>query len=480
MVGAVHLTVRILQRIALTAAITCSAAGGVVQAAGPLPIDPIAPPGGNLAAPGTTSNVIVESGVGRVITLPAPVANVFVSDPKIVEVRPASPTSLFIFGVAVGRTTVAALDANGMVVRQLEITVRPSAAASLEAGQAISRATPLADARVEVQPKRLVVTGKAATPGAAQIAASTAAAYVGEGQTVDNQMRVASEIQVGLRVRIAEISRTVTRALGINWQAIGNVGRLGMSLVTNNGIAAASGAASVLQGTYSDRRGNGINSLIDALAGDNLIRVLAEPNLTAMSGESASFLVGGEFPVPSAQQGGTISVEFKQYGVALAFVPTVVSEDRIRIKVRPEVSQLSSQGAIQISSGANALSIPALSVRRAETTIELGSGQSFAMAGLLLDNTDQSVNALPLLGELPILGALFRSDAYTRNETELVIIVTPYITRPVSDPTALKTPVDGIRPPTDIERLLLLRQVGKGSLGRLTQRLPGQAGFVVE
>lgn len=448
--------------------------GFAARAAGPAPVPPPA------AAEGTQQSIIVEAGSGRVITLPAAVANVFVSDPKVVEVRPASPTSLFIFGVAVGRTTVATLDAEGKPVRQFEVTVRPSLATSNEAAQAIARALPQSNIRVEAQPRRLVVAGRAASPVEAQAASAAAAAYATEGQTVDNQLRVSSDIQVGLRVRIAEVSRNVTRALGINWQALGSIGRLGLNFVTNNGIAVASGAASVLSGSMSDHRGNSLSNVIDALAADNLIRVLAEPNLTAMSGEAASFLVGGEFPVPVAQQGGTLTVEFKQYGIALAFVPTVMSGERIRIKVRPEVSQLTTQGAIQISSGSNAISIPALTVRRAETTIELGSGQSFAMAGLLMDTSNQAVNALPVLGELPVLGALFRSDAYTRNETELVIIVTPYITRPTSDPSALRAPTDGIFPPTDFERLLLLRQISRGSPSRQAQRLPGQAGFVLE
>ena len=450
-------------------------AGGFAAAPPAPPVPPAAP-----AAPGGAAiSVIVEAGAGRVITLPAPVVNVFVSDPRIVEVRPASPTSLFVFGIAAGRTTVAALDATGNAVRQLEITVRPSAAASGDAAAAIARLSPQANTRVETQGKRLAVSGKVATPQDAYAAGAAAAAFTAEGQTVDNQLRVAGNIQVGLRVRIAEISRNLTRAMGINWQAIGSVGRLGVGLATSNALAVAAGAASTLTGTYSGGNGNGINALIDALANDNLIRVLAEPNLTAMSGEAASFLVGGEFPVPVAQQGGTLTIEFKQYGVALAFVPTVISEDRIRIKVRPEVSQLTTQGSVQMGIGANAITIPALSVRRAETTIELGSGQSFAMAGLLMDNTNQTVNALPGIGELPVLGALFRSDSFVRNETELVIIVTPYITRPVNDPNALRLPTDGFRPPTDLERILLLRQVGVGST-RLAQRLPGQAGFVVE
>jgi pilus assembly protein CpaC len=285
---------------------------------------------------------------------------------------------------------------------------------------------------------------------------------------------------VGLRVRIAEMSRQVTRALGVNWQALGEIGKYSVNFTTSNPIAAAVGPATgLLSQTYANKGAN-VNNLIDALAGDNLIHVLAEPNLVAMSGETASFLVGGEFPIPVSQENGSISVSFKQFGISLAFVPTVVTEERIRLHVAPEVSQLSSTGAVTISAiGGQSINIPALTVRRADTTVELGSGQSFAIAGLLQDTTNQTVSALPGLGELPILGALFRSDSFLRQQTELVIIVTPYIMRPVNDPTALKLPTDGFRLPNDIERILLLRQTGIGT-AEAGVRVPGQAGFVVE
>ena len=163
------------------------------------------------------------------------------------------------------------------------------------------------------------------------------------------------------------------------------------------------------------------------------MHLLAEPNLTTMSGEPASFLVGGEFPIPISQQNNAITVVFKQYGVNLSFVPTVMSDGRINIHVRPEVSQLTNQGAVQLSSGNNSISVPALTVRRADTTVEVGSGDSFAIAGLLQETVTHGTSAIPLLGELPILGPLFRSDSFQRNESELVIIVTPFIVRPVSD-----------------------------------------------
>ena len=203
--------------------------------------------------------------------------------------------------------------------------------------------------------------------------------------------------------------------------------------------------------------------------------MLAEPNLTVMSGQPGSFLAGGEFPVPVAQQNNTISVEFKRYGVNLSVVPTVLSDGRINLHISPEVSQLSDAGAIK----SDGLSIPSITVRRAETTVELGSGQSFAVAGLLQDTQTQSTSGLTFLGDLPVIGALFRSQGFQRQETELVILVTPYIVRPVDDPGQLHTAVDKFTPPNDLERILLLRQVG-ASGSAVPGRIPGAAGFIVQ
>src|SRR2546430_8515575 len=185
---------------------------------------------------------------------------------------------------------------------------------------------------------------------------------------------------------------------------------------------------------------------LDIAADDGLVSILAEPNLTALSGETASFLAGGEFPIPVSQALGVTTVEYKQYGVALAFTPIVLADGRISMRVRPEVSELSDAGSVKVGN----FQLPSLLTRRAETTVELGSGQSFMIAGLLRNTTNNSVNKAPLLGDLPILGALFRSTKYQRQETELVVIVTPYLVRPVSG--QLATPVDGYRVPTDVER----------------------------
>ncbi len=223
--------------------------------------------------------------------------------------------------------------------------------------------------------------------------------------------------------------------------------------------------------------------MIDALAQDNLVHVLAEPNLTAMSGETASFLVGGEFPIPVAQQNNQVTIEFKQYGVSLAFVPTVMSGGRINLKVRPEVSALTNLGAVSFGVGNSSIQVPALTVRRAETTVELASGQSFAIAGLLQDNTTLTGNSgLPGVGELPILGILFRSDAFQRNETELVIVITPYPGQrhyqPRSDKAADRQLETAERSGAAAAAAPERERPERGG-GWRRARIPGDAGFVV-
>lgn len=420
--------------------------------------------------------VSVESGSGQVIAIGAPVASLFAADPKVAEVRPASPTSLFVFGVAPGRTTIAALDGAGHPIAQYEVVVRPSAFDASEAAHAITRLLPGRRVRVQQSLNGLVLSGEVGTPAEAEQAVAAARLYLLPGQKLDNRLNVLSSIQVSLRVRIAEMSRSITRELGINWQTLGRIGRFSLNFLTANAVTVP--GASTFGGQLANS-GADVNGLIDALAQDNLVHVLAEPNLTTMSGEAASFLVGGEFPIPIAQQTNTVSVQFQQYGVSLVFVPTVLSSGRISLHVRPEVSQLSNQGAVQLSASNASIAIPALTVRRAETTVELGSGQSFAIAGLLQDSTTQSDSSVPWLGELPILGALFRSQSFQRNETELVIVVTPYIVHPTSDPAAVHLPTDGWSAPNDVERILLLRQRSRTAPSP-PMRIPGEAGFVVQ
>ena len=295
--------------------------------------------------------------------------------------------------------------------------------------------------------------------------ASDARRYIVDKQTVENQTRITSPVQVTLRVRIAEISRDITRQLGINWIALANIGRWGIAAAITDGLNTSSSLPNTIGITTP---GNSINTVLDLLAQDQLITMLAEPNLTTRSGEPASFLAGGEFPIPISGQNNQITVAFKQYGVSLAFVPTVLSEGRISLHVHPEVSELTNAGAVSLPIGtslfgSNVITIPALTVRRADTTVELGSGQSFAVAGLLTSQNTMNARGLPYAGEIPVLGALFKSNLFQRDQSELVIVVTPYIVRPVGSPNQLRTPTDGFVPAGDFDRVFLMRQRAQGT-----------------
>lgn len=474
---------------------------------------PGVPQQGAAPVPGATLTrpLVLEQGSGRLVELPAPALTVLVADPRIARVQPASPTSLFIMGVNAGRTNLIATREDGSLVAEFDITVAatgpgtplaaPLAAAvpSVSAGQVQSMIRRMVrggqNVRVTIAGRNGAIQLSGMVPSAAdaQRAEAIAKSMGGETREVINELTLLSGIQVNLRVRVAEISRDVTRDLGFNWLGAFNDGTWQLGLRTGSVVGTAiagvvgaltAGSGTGTGGTYGVRYANGnfdINGLIDALAQDRLITVLAEPNLTAQSGEVASFLAGGEFPVPSATANNstTIAVEYKPYGVSLSFIPTVLSPERMNMRVRPEVSELSETGSISFPVAGSVVTIPGLTVRRAETTIELGSGQSFAIAGLLSRNSSINNSGVAGLGDIPVLGALFRSDRYRRAETELVIIITPYLVRPTSDPSALATPLDTFRPATDLERILLRRQTGSGAPYRQI-RPPAAAGFIVE
>ena len=433
------------------------------------------------ASPGT---VVIEVGNGRVINLRGAAANVFAADPKIAEVRPASPTSLFIFGVTPGRTTVAAMDSGGNSVGQVTVIVSPSSFAASQANSMLARALPGQPVAVAQTEQGATLSGHVDTPEQAAQAVSITKQFLDDKAVIDNRISVGQPIQVELRVRIAEMSRNLTRQLGIDWSALAALGSHAAIGFATNDLLSTAVNPSRLTGAYTFNTPGktlDINNIIDALNDDQLVHLLAEPNLTTMSGEPASFLVGGEFPIPVAAALGEVNVTYKQYGVALAFVPTVLSNGHISMHVRPEVSELTTAGAVTLQAGTNSsVSIPALTVRRADTTIELGSGQSFAIAGLLQDNATLESLGPPWLSEVPILGALFRSSSFQHNETELVIVVTPYIVQPVSDPRSILLPTDGWRPPNDLERILLLRQSARNSSSPSAVHIPGDAGFVLE
>jgi pilus assembly protein CpaC len=307
----------------------------------------------------------------------------------------------------------------------------------------------------------VVLTGTVRSAVIAEDARRLALQHVGGNATkVINNIRVDAPNQVQLRVKIAEVQRGSLKRIGINLQNLTSIalfgigpGRLGGATSTIQAIGGTAGA-----GVGFNSNDNSFTSLIDLLASQNQANILAEPNLVAMSGETASFLAGGEIPVIAPQAsntGGTITVQYKQVGVSLAFTPTIIG-DRINLKVAPEVSQVTTEGQVSVNVGTGAsIIIPAIATRRASTTVELGSGQSFAIAGLLQHNSTQTISKVPGLGDVPVLGSLFKSDAYQRQETELVIIVTPYFVEPTSQ--QLRTPLTGRVAPTDADRMLYQR-----------------------
>jgi pilus assembly protein CpaC len=434
--------------------------------------------------------LVLEIRKGQLIRLERPAAAVFVADPEVADVQAHSPTLVYVFGRRSGTTTLFAVDANEDVLLRRNVVVEHHLSGLQDV---IREVAP--DSRIEVRSVDggIILDGAVRDPVKAQELREIAGRYLGENETLINRLTVAAPTQVNLRVRVAEVSRDVTKLFGINWEGIFSPGDFLFGLATGRAFTTAGGlpfsravetggVANSLSGSYTNGDVS-INGIIDALEREGLVNVLAEPNLTALSGETASFLAGGEFPVPVGQDdNNNIEIQFKQFGVSLAFTPTVLGAGRISMRVRPEVSDLSEKGAIKL----NDLVIPALSTRRAETTVELGSGQSFAIGGLISNTTRNNLDKVPALGDLPVLGSLFRSTRFQRSESELVIIVTPYLVAPVGA-AQLATPRDGLEDPSDLQRLI------EGRLARTApqpgsqpgiaagkHRLVGPAGFMLD
>jgi len=447
------------------------------------------------AQPAGMRQIRVEMSGGELIELARPAANVFIADPTIADVQAPSGNSIIVFGKKPGTTSLFALDAEGKPLAKMQVVVTYAVA---ELQHVIQQAVPNGRVNLSSTPTGIVLSGLVPSAEDAEKAREAASRFIGDKEELINQLEISGPQQVNLRVRVAEVQRQVTKQLGFNWDTFVEPGKFTFGLATGrsfltgggnifsraNPLNQGSATPGSIFGNLNTNRAQ-VNTLIDALAEEGLITILAEPNLTAVSGQTASFLAGGEFPIPVAQAGAsnstTITIEFKQFGVSLDFIPTVLSGDRISLRVRPEVSQLSNQGAITLTN----LTIPALSVRRAETTVELGSGDSFAIAGLIQNNTATDLNKYPGLGDLPVLGPLFRSTNFQRNESELVIIVTPYVVRP-ANAQAMRLPTDGLFPASDLERIFLGRlNRARGQTGAVNEigvggaRLQGDAGFII-
>jgi pilus assembly protein CpaC len=468
---------RSFRLLPLLAAGLCLGAGAARAQQQPTPLEGSVPPAATvpsatpIASP-YDGSLWLAKGTGRLIKLPRAVANIFAADPTVAEVRPASPDTLFVFGKGTGETTIVATDNDGTPIAHYTVSVGPSAYSSdrLEGAAQLSAPDGLVTAATEAG--GMVVRGTVQTPEEANDVMNQAKLISPNG-TALNQLTVSEPIQVELKVRIASMSRTVTRELGIDWSSVGTsaikVGKFALTGFT--GTTPGSLGVTFPGGTFE--------GIIDALAADNLAQVLAEPTLTTLSGTQASFQVGGQFPIPESAGLGAVTVTYKNFGVLLTFTPTVFSDGRIALQVAPQLSSVSTANSAVLSEtgSSEATAVPSLNVTTASSTVILGSGQGMAIAGLLEDTTNQVDNGVPGLGEVPVLGALFRGDAFQRQQQELVITVTPYIVNPVDHPALLASPDDGWTPANDLQRILLLRDNGTDSPG---SAIPGDAGFVVQ
>jgi pilus assembly protein CpaC len=507
---------------ALVATMPVEAAGSGRQAARRVPAKPVRIGGLPHGTQRPTTEVMLSVGQGEVITLPADAADVWVANPNVADVDVSNPRQIRLFGKDYGETTVFVTAASGRMLYSTNVRVGQNLT-SID--RMMKAAMPDADLKVITVGQIAVLTGTVAAPADVAQAQQIVTALLNPGVDVTsptaqlkiaiiNRLRTATPLQVNLQVKIAEVSKSFAKNIGSNLSTIDGTGgfkfgvangraiaktattdprlplSVGMDTVTGYttdpitglltqapGTAVQSGSQATTIGAMGKLFGLDILGALDLGETDGQVTTLANPNLTALSGETGSFLAGGEIPIPVSQGLGAVSVEYKQYGVSLAYTPTVLADGRISMRVRPEVSQLSAAGAVTISG----TTIPALTTRRAETTIELGSGQSMVIGGLLQNSTDNQITKTPGIGDVPVLGALFRSTGWKRNESELIIVITPYLVKPVNA-SEIVLPTDGYKAPTDLGRVFLGR-LGEGTTGgdrpKPTMAVPTLAGPAV-
>jgi pilus assembly protein CpaC len=439
--------------------------------------------------------IAIEASKGRMIRLDVPVKTVFVANPEIADVQIKSPMVMYVTGKKPGETTLIAVDEKDRVLVNIGVTVNHNLSRLKRTLDAV-----LPGNRIQVRSVdgAVVLMGEANSPVEATQAGDIALRFVTKKEEIVNSIQVKGPNIVNLRVRVVEMQRQVTRQIGINWDAVVQTGLFTFGIATGavpliNAASAigAVGTSPVTNQVFNTRRQiqnstvNGaygriasgaldLTAMVDLLEADGLVKTLAQPNLSAMSGKSAHFLAGGEFPIPIPQSDGVVTIEFKKFGVSLSFTPTILSGNRINLRVAPEVSQLSNNGAIQIQN----FQIPALITRRADTMVEAASGQSIVIAGLLMNNVVRDINKVPWLSDVPVLGKLFTSENFQRQETELVIIVTPYIVGAVREEPGARlappdAPVPGVPGPT-------AAAPGAPTPARAPGKLVGPGGFQLD
>jgi pilus assembly protein CpaC len=428
-----------------------------------------------------SQEIAVSTGRGQLITIPGRMADVFIADDKIADVQIKSPTQLYLMGKAGGTTTIYASNSAGQIIWSSTIKV----GSNIDSLDSMLRLA-MPDAKVTastINANTVLLTGTVAAPEDAAEAKRLVEAFIGKDANIISRLKTATPLQVNLQVKFAEVSRSLVRTIGANLITKDSSGGFLFGAGTGRGaaaltlpiaakpavgatpaVAAQPGAFVQLSGatTFAGMTkflGMDVGAAFDLAERDGLITTLANPNLTALSGETADFLAGGEYPIPISQGLGSTSIEYKRFGVSLSYTPTVLANGRISLRVRPEVSELSSEGAVTL----NGFQVPSLTIRRAETSIELGSGQSFMIAGLLSNNAQTTIDKAPGVGDMPILGNLFRSNSFRKGQTELVIIVTPYLVNPVNA-SDIKLPTDGFQAP-NVGQQFFMNQLTDGKTG---------------
>jgi pilus assembly protein CpaC len=418
-----------------------------------------------------TGSHFMPLGVGKsvVIDLPRDIKDVLVADPKIANAVVRSARRAYVIGAAVGQTSLYFFDADGQQIAGFDIAVTRDLNGIRAA---IKQAIPAGEIFVEgLGHEGVVLTGSVSSAAESQMAFDIAVRLLGggsapiaaEGSKIVNAITIRGRDQVMLRVTVAEIQRDVVKQLGINLD--GNLG-LGSSVIKWNTANPFSAFGTPLSDSSVTTSFKSVNSTLRAMERAGVIRTLAEPNLTAISGESATFIAGGEFPIPAGLSCDTTKsppvcqaqIDFKKFGVTLNFTPVVLSEGRISLKVITEVSELSTDNALtlDVPGSTRTLTIPSIRTRRADTTVEIPSGGSLALAGMIQEQTKQQINGLPGLMQLPILGTLFRSRDYVNRQTELAVIITPYVVRSVAQ-KELSRPDDGFADASDPASMFLAR-----------------------
>lgn len=389
-------------------------------------------------------SVTLTIGKAEVVPIGSNVADILVSDPDIVEVGPVKDNQLYLIGSALGDTNVLAFDEAGNVLRQISVHVKADTS-KLEAN--LKKALPKENISVEAIGDQIILSGIVSTAEVASRARDLAARFVTGEETIVNNLTVAGNQQVMIHVKVVEVARNVLNELGLETDIAGlssgnfsgehSVGSVGTSALVNNPAFGLEIEPSFSNGAliYDTGSTGPISLILHALERDGLVNTLAQPNLTAISGENARFLAGGEFPIPSERDNnGNIVYEYRPFGISLAFKPIVLNKDRISLQISTEVSEVSTELTLQLPG----ITVPSFTVRRAETTVEMASGGSLMIAGLIESKAIERMNRLPGIGEVPVLGALSRSESFTRNESELLVMISAYLVEPFAEKNAVR------------------------------------------